>query len=191
MKRKKGFYSISVVAKMFSVHQQTVRMYEKEGFISPKRTDGNTRLFSEEDVDRLEEIINLTHNMGVNLAGVQIILRLQKKIKKLQSEINKTFEKMHGNLEEEGEIYQKNVKEQGAKLLEIKKQNQKNVIYLDDDDEREPKKNQNNITNTIKTLVDAKPGKGDNQIRRSDSKLEPKIGSKIDSDDDWEIEYED
>ncbi|MFA5074808.1 MAG: MerR family transcriptional regulator [Candidatus Babeliales bacterium] len=194
MKRKKGFYSISVVAKMFSVHQQTIRMYEKEGFISPKRTDGNTRLFSEEDVDRLEEIINLTHNMGVNLAGVQIILKLQKKIKKLQFEINKTFEKMHGNLEEEGEIYQKNVKEQGAKLLEIKKKNQKNIIYLDDDDEQKQDSDQNNITNTIKRLVDVKSGKSDNQIRRVESKLGAKIESKIDPDsdgDDWKIEYED
>jgi MerR family transcriptional regulator, heat shock protein HspR len=69
MRRRKGFYSISVVAKMFSVHQQTIRMYEKEGLISPKRTEGNTRLFSEEDVDRLEEVIFLTHKMGVNLAG--------------------------------------------------------------------------------------------------------------------------
>ena len=53
MKRKKGYYSISVVAEMFCVHQQTVRMYEKEGLITPKRTEGNTRLFSEEDVDKL------------------------------------------------------------------------------------------------------------------------------------------
>ena len=95
MRRKKGFYSISVVAKMFSVHQQTIRMYEKEGFIAPKRTDGNTRLFSEEDVDRLEEVINLTHKMGVNLAGVQMILKLQKKIRRLQGEMNKLFEQMH------------------------------------------------------------------------------------------------
>src|SRR3989339_1989297 len=98
MKRRKGFYSISVVSKMFNVHQQTVRMYEKEGLISPKRTEGNTRLFSEEDVDRLEEVINLTHKMGVNLAGVQVILKLQKKVKKLQDDTNKLFEQMHGQL---------------------------------------------------------------------------------------------
>src|SRR5271163_149563 len=98
MKRRKGYYSISVVAKMFAVHQQTIRMYEKEGLIAPKRSTGNTRLFSEEDVDRLEEIINLTHKMGVNLAGVEIILKLQKKIKKMQDEINATFDKMSGQL---------------------------------------------------------------------------------------------
>ena len=55
LKRKKGFFSISAVAKMFSVHQQTIRLYEKEGLIAPKRSAGNTRLFAEEDVDRLEE----------------------------------------------------------------------------------------------------------------------------------------
>ena len=65
MTRRKGYYSISVVAKMFEVHQQTIRMYEKEGLITPKRSDGNTRMFSEEDVDRLEEIINLTHKLSL------------------------------------------------------------------------------------------------------------------------------
>ena len=87
MKRKKGFFSISAVAKMFSVHQQTIRLYEKEGLITPKRSDGNTRLFSEEDVDRLEEVIYLTHKLGINLAGVQMVLKLQKQIKKMQKDM--------------------------------------------------------------------------------------------------------
>jgi len=91
MKRKKGYFSISAVAKMFSVHQQTIRLYEKEGLISPKRSEGNTRIFSEEDVDRLEEIIYLTHEVGINLAGVEMIMKLQKKIKVLQSQINTLF----------------------------------------------------------------------------------------------------
>ena len=120
MKRRKGFYSISVVAKMFSVHQQTVRMYEKEGLISPKRTEGNTRLFSEEDVDRLEEVIFLTHKMGVNLAGVQMILKLQKKITNLQGEMNKLFVQMQGQLESESEKYRDDIKEQGEKLIAMK-----------------------------------------------------------------------
>ncbi len=120
MKRKKGFYSISVVAKMFSVHQQTVRMYEKEGLISPRRTEGNTRLFSEEDVDRLEEVIYLTHKMGVNLAGVQMILKLQKKIKRLQSDVNKQFVELGEQLEKESEEYKKQIKTHGSKLIEMK-----------------------------------------------------------------------
>ena len=80
IKRKKGYFSISAVAKMFSVHQQTIRLYEKEGLIIPKRSDGNTRLFSEEDVNRLEEIIYLTHQLGINLAGVEMILKLKKQM---------------------------------------------------------------------------------------------------------------
>ena len=124
-KRRKGYYSISVVAKMFSVHQQTIRLYEKEGLISPKRSAGNTRLFSEEDVDKLEEIIYLTHKLGVNLAGVEVILNLQKKVNKLQNEINKLFEHTQEKLQEEGEIYKESAKKQATRLVEIKKNSTK------------------------------------------------------------------
>lgn len=91
IKRGKAFFSISAVSKMFSVHQQTIRLYEKEGFIQPKRSDGNTRLFSEEDIEKLEEIIYLTHQLGINLAGVEMILQLQRKMKKMQQDMNKVF----------------------------------------------------------------------------------------------------
>jgi len=120
MKKRKGFYSISVVAKMFGVHQQTIRMYEKEGLIAPKRTEGNTRLFSEEDVDRLEEIINLTHKMGVNLAGVEIILKLQKKMQKMQQDMNKLFEQTAGEMEQEKEILKTDIKKNVEQLAKIK-----------------------------------------------------------------------
>lgn len=130
MRRRKGFYSISVVAKMFSVHQQTIRMYEKEGLISPKRTEGNTRLFSEEDVDRLEEVIFLTHKMGVNLAGVQMILKLEKKIKHMQGEMNKLFMQMQGQLESESERYKQDIKEQGERLVAMKKESGKGAIDI-------------------------------------------------------------
>ncbi len=131
MKRSKGFYSISVVAKMFSVHQQTIRMYEKEGLISPKRTEGNTRLFSEEDVDRLEEVIHLTHKMGINLAGVQMILKLQKKIKRLQTDMNKLFEQEQSELEKESESYKHEIKKQGSRLLDMKKDNSSKESLID------------------------------------------------------------
>lgn len=120
-KRRKGFYSISVVAKMFTVHQQTIRLYEKEGLIKPTRSAGNTRMFSEEDVDKLEEIIYLTHKMGVNLAGVEVILRLQKKVNKLQSEINKLFEQTQDNINEESEHLKNSARIQAKRLIEIKK----------------------------------------------------------------------
>ena len=101
IKRGKAFFSISAVSKMFSVHQQTIRLYEKEGFINPKRSEGNTRLFSEEDVEKLEEIIYLTHQLGINLAGVEMILQLQKKMKKMQQDMNKIFTETQKELADE------------------------------------------------------------------------------------------
>jgi MerR family transcriptional regulator/heat shock protein HspR len=120
MVRRKGYYSISIVAKMFGVHQQTIRLYEKEGLITPKRSTGNTRLFSEEDVDRLEEIIYLTHKLGVNLAGVEMILRLQKKIKKLQKEVNIMFEDASTELDKEREALKTEAKKQAQRLVDLK-----------------------------------------------------------------------
>ncbi len=134
MKRKKGFYSISVVAKMFSVHQQTVRLYEKEGLITPKRTEGNTRLFSEEDVERLEEIIHLTHTLGVNLVGVEMILKLQKKIKKLQDDMNKLFNQTQIQMNSEAENLKVAATKQKDRLIHIKKENQSTTKKLTADE---------------------------------------------------------
>lgn len=122
MRKKKGYYSISVVAKMFSVHQQTIRMYEKQGLITPKRSDGNTRLFSEEDVDRLEEVIYLTHKVGVNLAGVEIILKLQKKMKRMQDEMNKLFTDTEEELVRETLDLKDSAKRQAERIVAINKQ---------------------------------------------------------------------
>jgi MerR family transcriptional regulator/heat shock protein HspR len=122
MKRKKGYFSISAVAKMFSVHQQTIRLYEKEGLISPKRSEGNTRLFSEEDVDRLEEIIYLTHKLGINLAGVEMILRLQKQIKKMQKEMNALFKDAQNELTRESETSKHIIKSAAQRLAYLKKE---------------------------------------------------------------------
>ena len=120
MKRKKGYFSISAVAKMFSVHQQTIRLYEKEGLISPKRSEGNTRLFSEDDVNRLEEIIYLTHKMGINLAGVEMILRLQKRINKMQNEMNALFNQVQQEFDEENEINKEVIRQAAGKLMSMK-----------------------------------------------------------------------
>ncbi|MGA9530803.1 MAG: MerR family transcriptional regulator [Candidatus Babeliales bacterium] len=123
MKRKKGFFSISAVAKMFSIHQQTIRLYEKEGLLSPKRSAGNTRLFSEEDIDQLEEIIYLTHQLGINLAGVEMILKLKKQIDKMQRDMNLLFEKTQSELskreDESKDIITASVKH----LVELRKKN--------------------------------------------------------------------
>jgi len=125
VRRKKGFFSISAVAKMFSVHQQTVRLYEKQGLINPKRSSGNTRLFSEEDIDQLEEVIYLTHEMGINLAGVEMILRLKKQIKKMQSEMNKIFESTQHELDQENEKSKEMVQSSYQRLLQLKNKSEK------------------------------------------------------------------
>ena len=120
MKRKKGFYSISAVAKMFSVHQQTIRLYEKEGLIVPKRSEGNTRLFSEDDVNRLEEIIYLTHQLGINLAGVEMILKLKKQISKMQREMNKLFEFTQKELDDTVQLSKHAATQSAKQLLKMK-----------------------------------------------------------------------
>ena len=75
-----GRYTISAVAEMFEIHQQTLRMYERQGLIEPGRSEGGTRYYSEEDIDQLEVIMALTRDMGVNLAGVQVIIELREKL---------------------------------------------------------------------------------------------------------------
>ena len=122
IQRKKGFYSISAVAKMFSIHQQTVRLYEKEGLLTPKRSEGNTRLFSEEDVERLEEIIYLTHELGINLAGVEMIFKLKKQINKMQKEMNKVFENAQYELDKETEASKQVIKASAQQLMKLKKE---------------------------------------------------------------------
>jgi MerR family transcriptional regulator, heat shock protein HspR len=120
MKRKKGYFSISAVAEMFSVHQQTIRLYEREGLITPKRSEGNTRLFSEEDVNKLEEIIYLTHQLGINLAGVEMILKLQKKISKLQKEINGAFKTAQEELSRESIGFKQQAQRNAQRLAQLK-----------------------------------------------------------------------
>ena len=82
------YFMISVVAQSYGIHPQTLRLYEREGFLKPSRTDGNTRLYSEDDVKQLELILNLTRDLGVNLAGVEIILNMRRKMEQMQVEMN-------------------------------------------------------------------------------------------------------
>ena len=88
----KALYMISAVAQRYNIHPQTLRLYEREGLLRPSRTDGNTRLYSDEDLERLETILTLTRELGVNLAGVEIILNMRKKIERMQSEVNEFME---------------------------------------------------------------------------------------------------
>ncbi|MGQ9633267.1 MAG: heat shock protein transcriptional repressor HspR [Bryobacteraceae bacterium] len=85
--RSKAAYMISAVAELYNIHPQTLRLYEREGLLKPSRSEGNTRLYTEEDLERLEVILELTREMGVNLAGVEIILNMREKMAAMQKQI--------------------------------------------------------------------------------------------------------
>ena len=87
-KRKgKGAYMISVVAEMYEIHPQTLRLYEREGLLKPSRSEGNTRLYTEEDLKRLEFILSLARDLGVNIAGIAIILNMREKMEQMQQQM--------------------------------------------------------------------------------------------------------
>ena len=88
MKRKPKTYTISAVAEQYNLHPQTLRLYEREGLLKPSRSEGNTRLYTDPDLERLELILSLTRDLGVNLAGVEIILNMRRKIEQMQGEVN-------------------------------------------------------------------------------------------------------
>ncbi|MFO7302719.1 MAG: helix-turn-helix transcriptional regulator [Acidobacteriota bacterium] len=94
----KGYYMISAVALKYNIHPQTLRLYEREGLIKPSRTEGNTRLYSDEDLKELETILALTRDLGVNLAGVEIILNMRRKMERMQKEVNEFIEYVKGEL---------------------------------------------------------------------------------------------
>ena len=91
-KTGKAYYMISAVAQKYNIHPQTLRLYEREGLLKPSRTDGNTRLYSEDDLEQLETILTLTRDLGVNLAGVEVILNMRRKIQQMQGEVNEFME---------------------------------------------------------------------------------------------------
>jgi len=88
----KAYFMISIVAQRYNIHPQTLRLYEREGLLKPSRTEGNTRLYSEDDLEQLETILALTRDLGVNLAGVEIILNMRGKMEQMQGEVNEFME---------------------------------------------------------------------------------------------------
>ena len=100
MKRKIKTYTISAVAELFEIHPQTLRLYEREGLLKPSRSDGNTRLYEDADIERLEIILSLTRDLGVNLAGVEIILNMREKMNQMQSEFERFLEYLRAHAEE-------------------------------------------------------------------------------------------
>jgi len=85
--RKKGTYMISAVAELYDIHPQTLRMYEREGLLQPSRSGGNTRQYTDEDLRRLEVILSMTRDLGVNLAGVEVIMNMRSNMERLQREV--------------------------------------------------------------------------------------------------------
>jgi MerR family transcriptional regulator/heat shock protein HspR len=85
--KSKAAYMISSVAEQYAIHPQTLRLYEREGLLKPSRSDGNTRLYTDDDLERLEVILHLTRDLGVNLAGVEIILNMRERMGEMQSQI--------------------------------------------------------------------------------------------------------
>jgi len=97
-KGKKAGYMISAVAEMYEVHPQTLRLYEREGLLKPSRSDGNTRYYTQEDLERLEVILQLTRELGVNLAGVEIILNMREKMAQMQKQIEEFVKMLNAEL---------------------------------------------------------------------------------------------
>jgi len=87
-KRKtKGAYMISAVAEMYEIHPQTLRLYEREGLLLPSRSEGNTRLYTDEDLERLEFILNLARDLGVNIAGIAIVLQMRERMEEMNRQM--------------------------------------------------------------------------------------------------------
>ena len=100
MKKRANTFTISAVAEQFEIHPQTLRLYEREGLLKPSRSEGNTRLYTEPDLERLEIILSLTRDLGVNLAGVEIILNMREKMDAMQREFERFFDYLQAHAEE-------------------------------------------------------------------------------------------
>jgi len=102
MKRKPKTYTISAVAERYGIHPQTLRLYEREGLLKPSRSEGNTRLYTDEDLERLELVLALTRDLGVNLAGVEIILNMREKMDAMQREFERFFDYLQAHVSDFG-----------------------------------------------------------------------------------------
>ena len=87
-RKSKGAYMISAVAEMYGIHPQTLRLYEREGLLKPSRTEGNTRLYTDEDIERLEFILSLARDLGVNISGIAIILQMRERMEEMQRQMS-------------------------------------------------------------------------------------------------------
>jgi len=116
-RKSKGAYMISVVAEMYEIHPQTLRLYEREGLLKPSRTEGNTRLYTEEDLKRLEFILSLARDLGVNIAGIGIILNMREKMEQMQHQMQEFI----GFMQQEVAVRAQQVTAKDAAIVPIKK----------------------------------------------------------------------
>lgn len=96
--KSRAAYMISAVAEQYAIHPQTLRLYEREGLLKPSRSEGNTRLYTDLDIERLEVILHLTRDLGVNLAGVEIILNMREKMGQMQTQIQEFIATLNDEL---------------------------------------------------------------------------------------------
>lgn len=123
--KERPLYMIGVVAEMFEIHPQTLRLYEREGLIKPSRTQGNTRLYSERDIEDIKMVLLLTRELGVNIAGVEVILEMRRKMEKMKEEMEEIAKKMKEEMIREMErmrMFSKNpiVKATPGKVIKVK-----------------------------------------------------------------------
>jgi MerR family transcriptional regulator/heat shock protein HspR len=97
-RKSKGAYMISAVAEMYGIHPQTLRLYEREGLLKPSRTEGNTRLYTEDDLQRLEFILSLARELGVNISGIAIILQMRERMEAMQRQMQEFVSYIHGEV---------------------------------------------------------------------------------------------
>ncbi len=103
-RRERRHVMISVVAERYDIHPQTLRLYEREGLLRPMRSAGNTRLYDQDSLDRLQTILNLTRDMGVNLAGVEVILKLQEELALVRSDLGRLEARLQDRVEPRGRV---------------------------------------------------------------------------------------
>jgi MerR family transcriptional regulator/heat shock protein HspR len=98
-REREGVFRIGAIAERYGIHPQTLRMYEREGLLRPARTEGNTRLYDADTIERLEIILTLTRHLGVNLAGVEVILHMKQRMEKMHGEVQKMLVVLREELE--------------------------------------------------------------------------------------------
>jgi MerR family transcriptional regulator/heat shock protein HspR len=124
-KRSKAAYMISAVAEQYQIHPQTLRLYEREGLLKPSRSDGNTRLYTDDDLERLEVILKLTRDLGVNLAGVEIILNMREKMSEMQRQIEQFVSSLNTEISQRSRPVQAQQMQSLIPVIEVKRVKQR------------------------------------------------------------------